>query len=294
MSLKNLKKSRMSFDELESKLKTSDSGSTNSYKDDRFWYPARDDSGTGSAVVRFLPQVDGEDLPWVKTFNHGFKDVGGWFVDECPTTIGKDCPVCKANGELWNSGIDADKEIARRRKRKMSYVANIYIVSDPKNPENEGQVKLFRFGKKIFDKIMGAVSPEFDDETPINPFDLWEGANFKFKIRKVDGQTNYDKSEFDSPSQLLPTDGELEAVYDKVYALAEFIADDKFKPYEELEKKFNRVIGKSTPTSVGSADDDIPFGDEPQAQSAPAPTQATADKGDDDVLAYFQGLAEDN
>ena len=176
---------------------------TNSYQDDRFWKPELDKSGNGYAVFRFLPAVQGEDLPWARLWSHAFQGPGGWLIENSLTTLLiKKCPISEANSLLWNSGVEADKEIARKRKRKLSYTANIMIISDPKHPENEGQVKLYKFGKKIFDKITEAMKPEFEDETPINPFDFWEGANFKLKIRKVDGYWNYDKSEFDSPSAI--------------------------------------------------------------------------------------------
>ena len=180
-----------------------------SYVDERLWKPELDKSGTGSAVIRFLPAVDGEELPWVKVWKHAFQGpTGKWFIENSLTTLNQKDPVSEHNSELWNTGLESDKETARKQKRKLEYYSNIYVVSDPKHPENNGKVFLFRYGKKIFDKIMAAMQPEFEDETPINPFDFWEGANFKLKIRKVDGFWNYDKSEFDSVKSLSDDDGD--------------------------------------------------------------------------------------
>lgn len=292
MSFASLKKSRMNLSELQTKLKAAERGG--GFKtDERFWYPARDEAGNAYAVIRFLPCVEEEELSWAKTYRHGFKGVGGWFIEDCPTTIGDDCPVCTANSILWNSGIDSDKAIARDRKRKLEYVVNIYIVSDPKNPENEGTVRLLKFGKRIFDKIMSAVAPEFEDETPINPFDLWDGANFKMKIRKVDKQVNYDKSEFDSPSQMLPSDNKMEEVWKKCYPLAPFTAKDKYMSIADLEKKFLKVIGATATTEEINSELDVAVTPAP-AKTAPAPeaTAKSAADDDDDVMKFFQNMAE--
>ncbi len=199
-SFANLKRNRSSLDKLTKAIEaTTQSSDSNSKEDNRFWQPSVDKAGNGMAVIRFLPApaVDGDEgLPWIRIFHHGFQGPGGWLIDNCLTTLNDKCPVCEHNSTLWNSGVEANKDIARKQKRKLSYISNIYVVSDPSNPENEGQIKLFKFGKKIFDKITEAMNPEFADETPVNPFDLWEGANFKLKIRNVEGYRNYDKSEF--------------------------------------------------------------------------------------------------
>ena len=204
--------------------------------DDRFWKPVMDKSGVGSAVIRFLPAPEGSELPWAQVWSHAFQGPGGWLIDNCLTTIGGQCPVCEKNRVLWNSGSDADKEEARKQKRKLSYYANIYVVKDPANPQNEGKVFLYKFGKKIFDKIMGAMQPEFDDDEPINPFDFWEGANFKLKLKKVAGYWNYDSSEFARPSALLEGDDDaLETLYKGLYDLQAFVDPKEFKSYEDLK-----------------------------------------------------------
>ena len=211
--------------------------------DDRLWKPELDKTGNGYAVIRFLPAPDGEDLPWAKMFSHAFQGPGGWYIENSLTTIGGKDPIGELNRELWNSGSDADKDIARKQKRKLSFYANIYVVSDKANPQNEGKVFLYKFGKKIFDKIMEAMQPEFDDETPINPFDFWEGANFKLKIRQVQGYWNYDSSEFDRPGPLLNDDEAMESIWKKEYSLAAITAADQFKSYDELKKRLDYVLG---------------------------------------------------
>jgi len=241
------------------------------------------------AVIRFLPTpaADGDDsLPWVRVFSHGFQGPGGWFIDNCLTTLNEKCPVCEHNNTLWNSGIDANKDIARKQKRKLSYVANILVVSDPSNPENEGQVKLYKFGKKIFDKITEAMNPEFADEEAVNPFDMWEGANFKLKIRNVEGYRNYDKSEFSPKSALLDGDDEkLEELWKKEHSLKEFTEKKNFKPYDQLKSRLDKVLGfeavatqKTKAADVALVEDDVPFD--------------TSNSGDDEDLDYFKSLAE--
>ena len=212
--------------------------------DDRLWKPEMDKGGTGSAVIRFLPAPDGEDLPWVKVFSHAFQGPGGWYIENSLTTIGKQDPIGELNRELWNSGNDADKETVRKQKRKLSFYANIYVVKDPANPQNEGHVFLYKFGKKIFDKIMEAMQPEFDDETPINPFDFWQGANFNLRLKKVAGYWNYDSSSFGKPGALLDDDDALEAIWKKEHSLAAFTAPENFKSYDDLKKRLDAVLGK--------------------------------------------------
>ena len=288
-SFANLKRNR-SMDKLtkaiESTNQTTESGSK---EDTRFWQPQVDKAGNGMAVIRFLPTpaADGDDsLPWVRVFSHGFQGPGGWFIDNCLTTLNEKCPVCEHNNTLWNSGIDANKDIARKQKRKLSYVANILVVSDPSNPENEGQVKLYKFGKKIFDKITEAMNPEFADEEAINPFDMWDGANFKLKIRNVEGYRNYDKSEFSPKSALLDGDDEkLEELWKKEHSLKEFTEKKNFKPYDQLKSRLDKVLGfeavatsKTKAADVALAEDDVPFD--------------TSNSGDDEDLDYFKSLAE--
>lgn len=248
-SFANLKRNRSSIEALTKAIEATNQpqGEAGGKDDTRFWQPTVDKSGNGMAVIRFLPApaADGDDaLPWVRVFNHGFQGPGGWFIDNCLTTTGGKCPVCEHNNTLWNSGIEANKEIARKQKRKLTYMANILVVSDPSNPENEGQVKLYKFGKKIFDKISEAMNPEFADETPLNPFDMWEGANFKLKIRNVEGYRNYDKSEFADKSALYEGDDDkLEALWKKEFSLKEFTDAKNFKPYEQLKAHLDKVLG---------------------------------------------------
>ena len=258
---------------------------TKSFDDERFWKPELDKSGNGYAVIRFLPAPKGEDIPWQRMFSHSFQGPGGWYIENSLTTINKNDPVGEVNRRLWNTGSEADKETARRQKRKLSYYTNIYVVTDTKHPEYEGKVCLYKFGKKIFDKVMESMQPQFDDEEAINPFDLWKGANFKLKIRKVDGFWNYDKSEFDSVTPLLDSDGALEKVYDAEYPLKPFHEESNFKSYTELKEKMERVLGQEVDNRTAeqvAADieaDDIPFdGGKPI-------TGAT------DTMEYFEKLA---
>jgi len=266
--------------------------------DERLWKPSLDKSGNGYAVIRFLPAPDGEELPWAKLYSHAFQGPGGWYIENSLTTIGQKDPVSEVNRDLWNSGSDTDKEVARKQKRKLSYYSNIYVVKDPTNPENDGKVFLYKYGKKIFDKIMAAMQPEFEDETPINPFDFWEGANFKLKIRKVDGYWNYDKSEFDASAPLLDDDDALEAIWNKQYSLAEFTAPSSFKTYDDLEKRLNQVLRVSTPKP--RIDEELEDESEGRGSFTPSfnspditPTSTQpADEDEDDALSYFQKLAE--
>jgi len=228
--------------------------------DDNLWKPEMGKDGVGSAVIRFLPAPDGEDLPWAKMWTHAFQGSGGWYIENCLTTRGEKCPACQHNNGLWNSGVESDKDIARKQKRKLQYYSNIYVVKDPANPQNEGHVFLYRFGKKIFDKIMEAMQPEFDDETPINPFDFWQGANFKLKLKKVEGYWNYDSSSFGKPGPLLDDDDAMEALWKKQYSLTEIVASDKFKSHDELDKRLNYVLGK-TPTRKTAVEEETEYDD---------------------------------
>ena len=261
-----------------------------SYVDERLWKPELDKSGTGQAIIRFLPAKDGEELPWIKLWKHAFQGpTGKWFIENSLTTLNQKDPVSEHNSQLWNTGLESDKEIARKQKRKLEYYSNIFVVSDPKHPENNGKVFLFRYGKKIFDKIMAAMQPEFEDETPINPFDFWEGANFKLKIRKVDGYWNYDKSEFDNSSALFDNDGKIEEVWKSAYPLAEFSASTNFKSYEELKTRLDAVLSGSV--TVGNVAEQIE--DEPVATPKidTTPVQSSSEEEDDDTMDYFQKLA---
>ena len=282
------KRSQSSINELTKKIE--ETNKKESFKDDRFWRPELDKSSNGYAVIRFLPAVEGEDLPWAKYYSHGFQGRGGWFIENCPTTLGKKCPVCESNSELWNSGIEKDKDIARNRKRRLHYTANIMIVSDPANPQNEGKVFLYKFGKKIFDKINEAMNPEFADEEAINPFDFWAGADFKLKVRKVAGYINYDKSEFDSSSALLEgDDAKLEELWKSQYALSEFTDEANFKSYDELKVKRDSTLGadirQTTQENTATVEDvEVSSGSE---------TISDTPQEDTDALSYFEKLANE-
>jgi hypothetical protein len=289
--------------------KVTKGGGENSYKDDRMWQPEVDKTGNGYAVIRFLPAPPSEDLPWVRVFSHGFQSKGGWYIENCPTTIGQKCPVCEANNELWNSGNDDDKNIARDRKRKLSYISNILVVDDPVNPANNGKIFLYRYGKKIFDKINDKMNPQYKDEDPVNPFDFWQGANFKIKIRNVDGYRNYDKSEFSAASPLLEGDDKaLEAMWRKEYSLQDFVKSDQFKQYGELKTKFQSVINGSSTAKAENMDLSEDEEETPQkkftpkfpAAEAKSPGREAKPKSksedsdeDDDALNYFRKLANE-
>ena len=273
-----------------------------SYVDERLWKPQLDKTGNGYAVIRFLPAPDGEELPWAKVWNHAFQGpTGQWYIENSLTTIGQNDPVSEHNTRLWNSGVESDKEIARKQKRKLQYFSNIYVVTDTKNPDNEGKVFLYRFGKKIFDKIMEAMQPAFDDEIAINPFDFWKGANFKLKIRKVDGFWNYDKSEFEAPSALLDDDDALEEMWKKQYSLAEFTASTNFKSYDELKTRLDTVLSGTVSTKDNVVNMTTPFDDSPSetvvvdTKEEPAPTVSVSSTDEeDDTMSYFEKLAEEN
>jgi hypothetical protein len=263
--------------------------------DDRFWRPELDKSGNGMAIVRFLPAPEGEDLPWSRLWNHGFQGPGGWYIENSLTTLGHKDPCSEYNSQLWNSGIEANKDIARKQKRRLTYITNVYVVSDPTNPQNEGQVKLYKFGKKIWDKINDKMEPEFKDETPVNPFDLWEGANFKIKIRKLDGYSNYDKSEFTAPAPLDSEDAKMEEIWKSEHSLSEFTDPSNFKTYEQLKEKLDKVLGLYSP--------DIPQ-PKPQIVESSSPpfdgdvstkspvTAGTAENETSEEFSYFAKLAE--
>ena len=292
MSFKDLKK-QSSLGSLTQKLvkEVEKMSTTGGGADERLWKPEVDKTGNGYAVIRFLPAPEGEDIPWAKMYSHAFQGPGGWYIENSLTTLGHKDPVSEENTRLWNTGVESDKGIARNRKRKLSYYANVYVVSDPTHPENEGQVKLFKFGKKIFDKITEAMQPEFADETPINPFDFWKGANFKLKIRKVDGFWNYDKSEFEGVSAIADNDDNIKAIWEKQYPLKPFLDTSNFKSYEELKEKLNRVItGTKSTDTVENVD--LPSTSTATVQSNDSASKATASESDD-TLDYFSKLAEE-
>jgi len=314
MSFKDLKK-QSSLGSLTQKLvkeveKMNNTGGGGA--DERLWKPEVDKTGNGYAVIRFLPSPEGEDIPWAKMYSHAFQGPGGWYIENSLTTTGGKDPVSEHNRELWNSGNESDKDVVRKQKRKLSYYANIYVVKDPTNPHNEGGVFLYKFGKKIFDKLMSAMQPEFEDEEAINPFDFWEGANFKLKAKNVAGYRNYDSSEFAKVEPLLGGDDEaLEALYNKLNSLSELVASDQFKEYDVLKKRLNQVLGLGAPSSRPAAQEDSGDEDieeqlrsarpafkkevaaysEPELPSTATPEPASSD--DDDALSWFQSLADE-
>jgi hypothetical protein len=309
MSFNDLKK-QSSLGSLTSKLvkEVEKMNNTGGGADERLWKPEMDKSGNGYAVIRFLPAPEGEDLPWVKLFSHAFQGPGGWYIENSLTTVGGKDPVGELNRELWNSGNESDKDVVRKQKRKLSFYANIYVVKDPANPHNEGGVFLYKFGKKIFDKIMEAMQPEFEDETPINPFDFWQGANFKLKLKKVAGYWNYDSSEFAAVSPLLEDDDAMEALWKKEYSLTAFTAADQFKSYDELKKRVDYVLGnKSIRKSVEEetqydnyaateqksvSEEEVLKKLEDSFQASKVVKEESSSNDDDDPMDYFAKLAD--
>jgi hypothetical protein len=295
IDFKSLKKSSGLTDKLTKAIEDKAKGSY-AKDDERFWQPELDKAGNGYAIIRLLdaPAVDGEDgLPWVQMFNHGFKSNGGWYIENCPTTIGGKCPACDHNSELWNSGIEAKRDIVSKyQKRRLGYLSNILVISDKNRPENEGKVFVWRYGKKIFDKIQEKLKPQFEDETSVNPFDFWKGANLKLKIRKVDGFNNYDKSEFDAQSPVYDNDKEIEALWKSLGSLTQFVAKDQFKSYDELTDKLNRVLGAGGAAAAAAKklDDATAPWDEPRAAEPRKTAEAVTV---DDDLDYFNKLANE-
>tara|TARA_R110001592_G_scaffold66345_9_gene203562 strand:- start:2139 stop:3005 length:867 start_codon:yes stop_codon:yes gene_type:complete len=280
------KKSRSSIDDLTKALEET-SGTTKSYKDERFWRPELDKASNGFAVLRFLPTPPNEELPFSKLYSHGFQGKGGWFIENSRTTLGEKDPVSEMNSELWNSGIESDKDIARTRKRKLQYISNILVVSDPANPQNEGKVFLYKYGKKIFDKIQEAAKPEFADEEAVDVFNFWEGANFKLKVRRVAGFINYDKSEFDSAAALFDGDDtKLEELWNKQYSLTAFTDPSNFKSYDELKTRLQEVIGEDirSTESRSSTVEDV---------SSSEVNSIDDSKDETDALSYFEKLSRD-
>ena len=323
MSFANLKK-QSSLGSLTSKLvkEVEKMNSGNNRGDDRLWKPQMDKTGNGYAVIRFLPAPDGEDLPWTKLYTHAFQGPGGWLIDNCPTTKGEKCPVCEYNTQLWNAGGKGspERDQASKQKRKLSYYSNIYVVQDKANPENEGRVFLYKYGQKIFEKLMSAMQPEFDDQEAINPFDFWQGANFRLKIKKVQGYWNYDSSDFAAPGALLDDDDAMEAIWKQQYSLSEFTSPDQFKDYEQVKKRLDQVLGNARPAarhddeledeSEGRGSYSPNFSSRRQESELPKELSeqlsnlssggdfnspdivASNDADEDDALSYFQKLAE--
>ena len=304
MSFANLKRNR---DQISNLLQAAEAvgGSTEkkSYTDERMWKPTVDKAGNGYAVIRFLPAGEGQDVPWARYWDHGFKGPQGqWYIEKSLTSIGQADPVGEMNSLLWNSGIEADKDKARTQKRRLHYVSNILVVSDPGNPANEGKIFMYQYGKKIFDKIMDMMQPQFQDEEPVNPFDMWEGANFKLKIRQVEGYRNYDKSEFASKSGLADDDEKLESLYNQMHNLSEWTDPKNYKTYDELKTKLNSILGMSAPQTVAAAVslDEVARPNEPasvlnphipQEPREPVTAEQVSEEGEEDTMSYFARLA---
>jgi len=308
MSFANLKKQSKLGSLTEKLVKEVEKLNNNSSADERFWKPTMEKNETGSAIIRFLPAPDGEDMPWVKLYSHAFQGLGGWYIENSLTTNGQKDPLGEYNQRLWATGTDSNKEIVRKQKRKLAYYSNIYVVKDPSNPENEGKVFLFKYGKKIYDKILNSMQPEFDDEEPVNPFDFWTGANFRLKIRKVEGYWNYDKSEFDSSGPLVNDDDALETIWKKEYSLTDLVAPDKFKTYEQLQARMNLVLGLNSPSasvqeeayeslsSKRTVEDNVMEELEEsyrKSKSVDTTSSSNAVEDEDDVLAHFKNLIDD-
>ena len=304
MSFANLKRNR---DQISNLLQAAEAvgGSTEkkSYTDERMWKPTVDKAGNGYAVIRFLPAGEGQDVPWARYWDHGFKGPQGqWYIEKSLTSIGLNDPVGEMNSLLWNSGIEADKDKARTQKRRLHYVSNILVVSDPGNPANEGKIFMYQYGKKIFDKIMDMMQPQFQDEEPVNPFYMWEGANFKLKIRQVEGYRNYDKSEFASLSALADNDEKLESLYNQMHDLSEWTDPKNYKTYDELKTKLNSILGMSAPQTVAAAVslDEVARPNEPaavlnphipQEPREPVTAEQVSEEGEEDTMSYFARLA---
>jgi hypothetical protein len=288
MSFASLKDKAMNMDSLVGAAQEASGTAKKTYGDDRMWKPTVDKAGNGYAVIRFLPAVEGDDLPWAKYWDHFFQGpTGQWYVEKSLTTVGKDDPVSELNSKLWNNGTNEGKDTARKQKRRLHYCSNIYIVSDPENPENNGKTFLYEYGKKIFDKIMDSMQPQYADETPVNPFDLWKGANFKLKIAKVAGYRNYDRSEFGAV-EALAEDDKLEAIYNAEHSLKEFTDPSAFKSYDELNLKLTRVLGEGG--QVTSTAEQVDLDDTISNEPVAAPVAATSTDSDD-TMSYFKKLA---
>lgn len=298
MSFAQLKKQRnSSLNRLTEELNKIQKPQGDNGNDDRFWRPELDKSGNGYAVIRFLPPSNGEDLPWVRIFNHGFQGPGGWYIENSLTTINQKDPVSELNTQLWNTGIEANKNLVRKQKRRLTYISNILVVEDSKHPENEGQIFLFKYGKRIFDKINDLMNPQFEDEEPINPFDFWDGANFKLKIRKVEGFTNYDKSEFESTSSLLDGDDkQLEALWNKQYSLADFLKPENFKSYDELKTRLDKALGVGVNKNISTniEEDDTINVPTTSFNTGSSTMSVDDDDDDDDAMSYFAKLAQED
>jgi len=297
MSFQNLKRNRDQISKLVQAAESAGgSVEKKNYDDERIWKPTVDKAGNGYAVLRFLPAAEGQDLPWVRYWDHAFKGPTGlWYIENSLTSIGQADPVGELNSRLWNTGNDSDKDKARTQKRRLHYVTNVLVMQDPSSPHNEGKVFLYKFGKKIFDKIMDVMQPQFADEEPVNPFDFWEGADFKLKIRNVEGYRNYDKSEFSSPAALHEGDEtKLESVYDMVHNLNEFTDPSNYKTYDELKSKLMRVLGEESTAGAYTVKQEAKINDPAPAPQAPVTAEEMSVSSEDDTMSYFAKLAQED
>ena len=292
------KKTKNNLDNLVAELEKMSTG-TNKYQDNRFWsVPMDEKTGNGTALIRLLPAGRNDKLPWVSVYSHAFQGPGGWYIENSLTTIGKQDPIGETNQELWATGIEANKEIVRKRKRKQQYISNIYVISDPKNPQNEGKVMLFKYGKKIFEKIQESMKPVFEGDTAIDPFDFWQGASFRLKIKKVEGYPNYDNSLFEAQTALFDgNDEKLEKVWDSLYTLGEFTDPKNFKSYEELKVRLDKVLGSKP--AAKKIEEPLPSKPSPKMDTKKVVEDDTpwksdeSDEGEDDSLEFFRKLAEE-
>lgn len=270
--------------------------------DENFWKPTVDKAGNGSAIIRFLPAPEGEDVPFVRYWDHGFQGPGGkWYIEKSLTSIGEKDPVAEYNSKLWKESDNDDspqRKQARKQKRRLHYVANIYVVKDPGNPENNGKVFLYDFGKKIFEKLNAVMHPVDDgieEKKPINPFCLWTGANFYLRMRQVDGYRSYETSSFGESKSLLDDDKALETVWKQEHSLKGFLDHSKYKTFAELDRRLKEVLELNVP----STPDEAPkMAEPPVARTAPAKTlperkTPVLDEEDEDDLSFFKKLAEE-
>ena len=296
MSFSNLKRNSNNIADLVAAANPDTKKDKSSYQDDRIWKPTTDKAGNGYAVVRFLPGLNG-NMEFVRYWDHGFKGKGGWYIEKSLTSIGQQDPVSEMNSELWATETDENRALVRERKRRLHYVSNIYVESDPSNPENEGKVFLYVYGKKIFDKIMDQLQPQFQDEEPVNIFDFWSGASFKLKIRNVESYRNYDKSEFASPAPLSNDDEELEKIYDQLYDLNEFVDPANYKTYDELKDRLSLVLGeRSAPLSTHQQVQMETVREAAPMKSTPAPESRSVsiDADEEDTMSFFSKLAAED
>ena len=301
-TVSRLRKNKINVQRLADELEKT-SGAKKSYIDERFWKPTTDKGGNGFATIRFLPTLSEDDpVAWRRMFSHGFQGPGGWYLENCPTTLGDTCPLCQENTKLWDTGDNSKRNIARDRKRVLKYISYIYVVDDPSVPDNDGKVFLYKYGKKIYEKLNNLMIPEFPDEIPRNPFDIDDGCNFKLKIRKVDGYINYDKSEFAEPSILSTDDDFLDTILDQVKSLDEFTSKDNFKSYDDLKSRLTKVLGvedrvEIEPTPTYETVDDTPAmvsESVSEPADAPKPTKSKESRGEstsESDISYFEKLA---